>query len=229
MKKRIICLAVILFSMLIAAHPTLAGVNVFAEGAYTDDDLVVYIYADTTIGSPSTLRSAGVKLTYNSSQLQVTGADKNEALWSLGGEEYMNPETSTSGEVVIILGKLDPDNTSAGVSGERVLLGKVTFAHAGLTSFALSLDYGKRGTTNEFKNFVDTATPDANVLDDTAVNFDTIIVAERGDADADGVFTTSDMLQTKELIKKNVYKCFADCDEDGVLTTSDMLCIKPKI
>ena len=214
--------------ILLSSANTFADVNVFAEGAYTTNNLVVYIYADTTVNTVTQLRSAGVKLIYAPSELTVNSVKKNESTWFLGNESYMDPDISTPGEIVFILGKLDIENPDAGVSGERVLLGKVTFVHTGLTSFTLNLDYGKRGPANEFKNFVDTATP-ANILDDTAVNFGAITVTKRGDADTDGVFTTSDMLQIKQLIKNNVYKCFADCDEDGVLTTSDMLCIKPKI
>jgi hypothetical protein len=232
MKNRIVCLAVMLFSMLIAAHSTQAGVNVFAEGAYTDDDLAVYIYANTNIEGLTVLRSAGVKLTYNASQLAIVSADKNEAVWSLGNEEYMNPETSTPGEVVIILGKLDPDDTSAGVSGERVLLGAVKFnripGQFNPENPELNLTYGKRGTEipgsnpteYSFKNFVDT---DANVLDGTAVSFTPVTdVYERGDANGSGSITNVDMGTVRNLILNGSYVCYADADGSGNITNVDM-------
>ena len=239
MKNRIVCLAVILFSMLIAAHPTLAGVNVFAEGAYTDNDLAVYIYANTNIEGLTVLRSAGVKLTYNSLQIEVAGADKNGSVWSLGGEEYMDPETSTPGEVVIILGKLDPDDTSAGVSGERVLLGVVKFNRIpGLfdpENHGLGLTYGKRGTEipgsnpteYSFKNFVDT---DANVLDDANIIFGAVEIHERGDANGDGYITGADRGTVKYfLVNSGVLHPWMDCNDDGSITGADRGCIKYKM
>ncbi|WDN88420.1 hypothetical protein BuS5_01388 [Desulfosarcina sp. BuS5] len=240
MKNKIVCLAVILFSMLIAAHSTLAGVNVFAEGAYTDDDLAIYIYANTNVEGLTVLRSAGVKLTYNASQLAAVSADKNEAVWSLGGEEYMNPETSTPGEVVIILGKLDPDDTSAGVSGERVLLGVVKFNRISgqfdPENPELNLTYGKRGTEipgsnpteYSFKNFVDT---DANVLDDTAVSFTPVTeIYERGDANADGSINISDVTEIRKMVFNQIPKtCYADCNNDGDVNISDVTSIRDKV
>jgi hypothetical protein len=86
-----------------------ADVDVYAEGAYTETDLVIYLYADIT---PDIL-SYGVKLTYDTSELTLTGAEKNEAAWFFGdgtptgNYDYMPPETATLGEVIIIGGKLD--------------------------------------------------------------------------------------------------------------------------
>ena len=232
--------------MLIVAHPTLAGVNVFAEGAYTDDDLVVYIYANTTVEGTSTLRSAGVKLTYEPSQLEVTAAEKNDTVWSLGGEEYMNPETSTPGEVVIILGKLDPDNTSAGVSGERVLLGVVKFNRVPDGQFNpenpdLELTYGKRGTAipesnpteYSFKNFVDV---DANVLDNANIIFDEVEIHKRGDANADGKISGTDRNTVRfYMINGGIAHPWMDCNADGEtlldikISGTDRNCIKYKM
>ena len=122
--------------------------------------------------------------------------------------------------------KLDTAAPAAGVSGERVLLGKARFTHAGLTLFDLSLDYGKRGPANEFKNFVAT---DEEVLDDAAVAFGTITVKERSDANGDGVITNMDMFEVKGMLSSGVYKCYADCNDDGVITNMDMFCIKGKL
>lgn len=137
---------VLLAAIQLTPVTALADVNVFAEGAYTASELVVYIYADTTVNTASVLRSAGVKLTYDDSLLTVVAAEKNEDVWSLGNESYMEPDTETAGEAVIILGKLDTEAPTEGVSGNRVLLGKVSFTHTGLTSFTLGLNYGKRGS-----------------------------------------------------------------------------------
>lgn len=225
--------AVIQLSSVIA----LADVNIFAEGAYTTDELVVYIYADTTVNMPTELRSAGVKLTYDMDELTLTSCEKNDTDWFLGSESYMEPDTSTAGEAIIILGKLDTDNTSTGVSGDRVLLGKASFTHSGLTSFTLGLNYGKRGDETppgsgiySFKNFVDTKTP-ANALDDTAsMLFGTIIVAERGDANADGSINISDVTEIRRMVFNEIPKtCYADCDENSEVNISDVTCIRNKV
>ena len=214
----------------------LADVNVFAEGAYTATDLVVYIYADTTVGTATELRSAGVKLTYNTSELLICTAEKNEDTWFLGGETYMDPDTTTTaGQVVIILGKLDTDAPTEGVSGDRVLLGKVSFEHLGLTAFTLGLDYGKRGEETppgsgfySFKNFVDTETP-ANALDDTPqVVFSSVMdVHKLGDADKNGTVDAMDMIYLKDsMISVDAYTCYADGDRNDVVDAMDILWIR---
>ncbi len=213
--------------------PARADVNVFAEGAYTADTLVVYIYADTTVSPVTELRSAGVKLAYDTSELTVSSAEKNESVWFLGGETYMEPEISTPGEVVFILGKLDPADPAAGVSGDRVLLGKVTFARAGATTdFGLGLDLGKLGEEEDppgsgifsFKNFVNT---DGNVLDEAGVSFGAISVYERGDANGDGIVNFQDMLFIRAYTQNGGNDTpFADCNNDGIINFQDMLCVR---
>ncbi|MBT8341204.1 MAG: hypothetical protein HKP58_03065 [Desulfatitalea sp.] len=208
-----------------AAH---ADVGVYAEGAYTDTNLVVYIYAD--ISGSTELRSAGVKLTYSSAELSIASAEKNEADWFLGTQAYMDPQISTPGQVVIILGKIDTADLSAGVSGERVLLGKVIFNRTGSsTDFGLGLDYGKRGVGGSYKNFVDTANP-ATVLDDVAVGFGSLTVVERGDANADGSIDISDVSEIRKMVFNEIPKtCYADCNADGDVNISDVTCIRDKV
>jgi hypothetical protein len=202
-----------------------AGVNVFAEGAYTATDLVVYIYAD--IGGGTVLRSAGVKLTYDPA-LSVTSAVKNGSVWALGSEAYMDPDTGTAGELVIILGKLDTAAPTAGVSGTRVLLGKVSFSHAGLTSFGLGLGLGKTG---DFSNFVDTAA----TVQDGSVTFSTE-VHKRGDANGDGTINVSDITALRYFIANGgVVHCWMNCNGDldaggnEVVNVSDITCVRYKM
>ena len=219
-----------------------AGVTVYAEGAYTDSDLAVYIYADITDGT--VLRSAGVKLIYDDSVLTVVPPNpsdpkataKNESVWYLGSESYMDPDTSTPGEVIIILGRLDPDAPAEGVSGSRVLLGSVCFARENsIMPFipSLGLELGKLGPEGKFANFVDTAEP-ANVLDNTSdVIFGSIKVAQRGDANADGRFTPRDINAVKASIGVENPPCYADCngscDAMPSVTPRDINCVKSKI
>ena len=131
-KKVSILFGVLMAAVLLVARPAVAAaVNVYAEGACTDTDCAVFIYGDIM---PAIL-SFGVKLTYDPSALMVTSAEKNEAVWYMGTpsakEPYLSPETGTAGEVVFIGGKLDTAAATAGVSGTRVLLGKVVFSHSG--------------------------------------------------------------------------------------------------
>jgi dockerin type I repeat protein len=220
----IIGLLVFVASALIPVN-SFADVDVYGEGAYTESDLVVYIYAD--INSPTELRSAGVKLTYETAALTVDTAEKNESDWFLGSESYMDPDTSTAGEVVIILGKLDTGDATAGVSGDRVLLGKVRFNRTGSSiPFSPTLDLAL-GKVDPYANFVDTAEPTANVLDDTGVNFGTITIAKRGDANADGNITMADAMFVKHMFQSGLpYVCYADANSDDGISMADAMLIK---
>ncbi|MDL1983654.1 MAG: dockerin type I domain-containing protein [Deltaproteobacteria bacterium] len=220
----IIGLLVFVASALIPVN-SFADVDVYGEGAYTESDLVVYIYAD--INSPTELRSAGVKLTYETAALTVDTAEKNDSDWFLGSESYMDPDMSTAGEVVIILGKLDTGDATAGVSGDRVLLGKVRFNRTGSSiPFSPTLDLAL-GKVDPYANFVDTAEPTANVLDDTGVNFGTIIIAKRGDANADGNITMADAMFVKHMFQSGLpYVCYADANSDDGISMADAMLIK---
>ncbi len=215
--------------------PAAAEVSVYAEGAYTGDDLVVYIYADT---GTDAICSAGVKLTYNNMVLTVASAEKNEAVWFMGDGStnypYMNPEVA-DGSVVFICGKLDTSAPTAGVSGDRVLLGIVTFARTdgGVAPpdpavaedyFGVTVGLGRGG---DFANFVTVA---GTELDDL-VDFITVgaIVRERGDATADGTIDTRDLRALRQMIGTDNYPCFADCTGDEILDTRDIRCLRSKI
>ena len=78
------------------------AVTVHGEGAYTDDDVQVCIYADIDISEA--LRSFGVRLVYNPAELTYDGlkTTKNEAVWYLGdggsnNEPYKDPEDVEDG------------------------------------------------------------------------------------------------------------------------------------
>lgn len=207
------------------------ALNVYAEGAYTDSDLVVYIYADID----TNVVSFGVKLSYDNTKLAVTSAQKNEAVWYMGDGNnnyaYADPEVGTSG-VVIIGGKLDINDPTAGVVGNRVLLGTVTFSRTDTNDpysdpsgpesyFGIGIELGK---AHPYVNFAST---DGDPMDQN-VTFSAII-RERGDANGDGVFTNSDFLAVRTFMNNNQYSVLGDCNHDGVMTNSDFLCIRGKI
>ncbi len=218
-----------------------AQIVVTAEGAYTAGDLAIYIYAD--IGPE--MRSAGIKLTYNTGELTAPVVEQNRKDWFLGeyiddsqqGLPYPNGvDISTPGEVVIILGKLDTSedgaHTSEGVNGSRVLLGKVRFTRTAATipyvPTGLGLALGRDG---KFANFVDISgnecdadptNPDDPDACAASVSFGTITVRERGDANADTNITNQDMGRVRNLILQSKYVVYADANDDGQVSNQDM-------
>jgi len=225
----IIGLLVFVVGALISVNSFAADVDVYAEGAYTETDLAVYIYADI---NNLNILSAGVKLTYNSSELTVTSAEKNESVWFLGNESYMDPDIST----VIICGKLDTSDEGVhvldGVSGNRVLLGKVLFNRTENSmpfTPTLSIYYGKRGPEGKYKNFVATY---GTVLDNEAsgVAFVSITVRKRGDAKGNGDITMADAMFVKHMFQSGLpYVCYADANDDEKITQQFPLTTLPII
>lgn len=217
--------AVIIYYALLNTAAFAADVDVYAEGAFTDTDLVVYVYANINAGP---ILSFGVKVNYPDG-LTFSSASKNDAAWYFSdgtiNHPNMNPEDEGTG-VVIIGGKLDAEAPTAGVTGTRVLLGTVNFTHNNITDFSgVTLTYGRGDGTDDYKNFVGI---DGTVCDGDGVGFD-VEIRERGDADGDRMLTTSDISAIRELLDGNDYVVFADCNDDGVLTNLDMFCVRNKI
>jgi hypothetical protein len=215
-----------------------ADVDVLAEGAYsfnrttpaTTGKLVVYIYADI---NTDPLCSYGVKLTYNSSRLGSPVAEKNTAVWYMGasspGNPYMDPDTSTAGQVIFIGGKLDTANPIAGVTGDKVLLGKVSFTRSDNNDpkpdpagyFGISLALGKAAP---YDNFVTVS----GVLKDSATSFSGII-AEAGDANHNGAINAGDAQRVMQIINGTLpFTVFADCNLNGSVNAGDAQCIMQK-
>jgi hypothetical protein len=212
-----------------------ADVDVYAEGAYTDTNLVVYIYADM---NADPLVSAGVQLTYDNTKLTLASAVKNQTDWYFGtpGAPYAYQDPLDTGSAVIFLdGKLDTGTPTAGVSGLRRLIGTATFTRTesgapGSTPeayFGATLGLGiVRTPPDVFANFVTTTN---TVLDSAAdgVSF-AVMIRERGDANADGNVTGADSTAIKFYIVNGVdiLHPWMDCNADGVITGSDRTCIK---
>ena len=232
----IVALSIAFFSVPAASHA--ADIDVYAEGAYTETDLVIYIYADINAGP---ILSFGVSIEYPA-DLTFSAATKNEDVWYFGeggpDHTYMDPEHvapvgSNPGSVTIIGGKLDttPGAASDGVNGSRVLLGSVTFTHAGVTDFSgVTLTYGRGDGTSAYKNFVGTDGTVYDSADTSGVDF-SIGIYERGDANADGSVTPADMI----AIRNHYYggaalasETAADCNGDGEIAPADMICVRNK-
>ena len=236
MKKLGILMA--MFLALAVSAPSLwaADVDVYAEGAYTDSNLEVFIYADI---NGEAILSQGVKLTYDDSILTVdpdpSQTQKNEAVWYMGdgtnNEQYMDPDTGNTGEVVIIGGKLDTGYPLAGVTGSRVLLGKVNFdcKVTGLPTgdpvifYGIGIELGKAGS---YQNFV---TVGGGELDVTGVDFISmgVEIHERGDANGVGGINVLDMNAIKNYtISGGDDNPWKDCNDDDKINVLDMNCVK---
>ncbi len=228
-----------------------AQINVTADGAYTQNDLMIHIYADLGVE----MRSAGIKLTYNTAELENPRVEQNRKNWFLGpydpaeegpqGLPYPNGiDISTPGEIIIILGKLDTSeagaHTAEGVSGTNILLGKVRFDRKDPKDMpyvptGLDLSLGRAG---KFANFVDIngneCDADPANSDDpgdctTNPSFGAITVRERGNANAsaDDVINFQDMITVKQFTLNGGKDApYLDCNDDLVINFQDMICIK---
>jgi hypothetical protein len=241
MKRGSVVFAVfVLFWTIMAASQALA-VNVYGEGAYTATDVQVCIYADIAAGEE--LRSFGVRLVYNGTELTFDGtkSKKNEALWFLGdgtqagNHAYRDPEDvdvdGTNRAVVIIGGKLDTNPGMSGekVSGNRVLLGAVWFARSG--SGAPSPMTLALGRPTPYANFV-IGPAEADILDASVSFAGGVEVHERGDANADGFVDSRDIRALRTSIGSPNLPCWSDCNGDGILEpvvdSRDIRCLRMK-
>jgi len=231
-RKYVKSLAVAFIIVFSVSFPAIADVSVYAEGAYTDTDLMVYMYADCPT-SEEPLVSYGVKLIYDDTEVNNPVVDKNQADWYFGSSSSpldtpnAEPDTSTSGEVVIVGGKIDEASPLEGVSGNRVLLAVVTFDRIDTSSApVISLSLGKGG---DYANFVQV---DGHVLDDDSspsFQIGMTEIHERGDANGDGVISNVDMGTVRNYILSGNFSCYADANGDGVVSNVDMGTIRNMI
>nr|WP_319396238.1 dockerin type I domain-containing protein [uncultured Desulfobacter sp.] len=229
LKKSLLALPILLVLMCGSAF---AQVSVYAEGAYTDTDLKVYIYADVTA---EPIISFGVKLTYDDAEVsldEATCLKRNDDAWYFGdpgGTTYDTPNAgpvvtanTTSSNVVFVGGKIDStETTQTGVGpGDRILLGVVTFSRNSDVVPTIGLALGKDG---DYENFVEL---DGGLLDSTATITGSAEIHERGDANGDGRFTGRDINTIKSYFGDSNAPCWVDCNDDGRITGRDINCVK---
>ncbi|MBU1195822.1 MAG: hypothetical protein KKD32_13385 [Proteobacteria bacterium] len=188
------------FLFLLVSAYAYADVNVIAEGTYTDTQLTVTIFVDTTDltnGDADPIVSYGVKLIYSPADLTNPTVTENDTDWYFGSPEAplptpnTAPDTSTDGEVIIVGGKIDILEPTAGVSGPKVLLATVVFDRISESIPEVSLELGKAGT---YANFV---TNVGDVLDGTdRINFLSSAITQEcilnGDLNGDNRVNMSD-------------------------------------
>lgn len=219
------------FLVLLLSSTATAEVSVYAEGAYTDTDLVVYIYADVpTTGSP--LVSYGIKLTYDVAQVGSPVVNKNDAVWFFGSSTSplptpnAEPDISIPGEVVIVGGKIDELVPTEGVSGPRQLIADVTFARFNTSAPpVIGLELGRDGS---YVNFVQVngTLLDENGLPNTGLAIGATAVYQRGDANKDSFLNFADMSRIRAMMEDGEYSIWADCNDDGFINFADMSCVR---
>lgn len=194
-------LLLVAFLTLTAGNSPAADVTVYAEGTYTNDEVTVSLYADFSPTRP--ILSWGVALRYSTEELMVVSAEKNKDVWYLGQPAntfpYMSPDTKTPGVITFIGAKLDAAKPTAGIIGNRVLLGTAKFTRKTSAQpplkgekvfFGLSLGPAR---TASYKSFVTTG----GVILDQQIDYtskgfvfhqasDANIASKSGSTNADG-------------------------------------------
>ena len=166
----------------LATQRVAAAVSVYGEASSSGPAITVNIFADI----PTPLLSFGVRVRYEARAVLVTTAAKNTAAWYFSDGKspvpYIDPDTSTPGEVLILGGKLDGLRPLEGVAGRHVLLGSVTFGRLAPTIPTFSLDFGR---PVPYANFV---TTNGTVLDSAqdGIVFGAV-VPDPADTDLDGL------------------------------------------
>ena len=226
-RNRIQLSAAVVFMILLMWGSASANVNVYAEGAYTATNLVVYIYADVT---DTPLVSYGVKLAYDPDEVDSPSVVKDNSVWYFGSAAAplptpnAEPDVSTPGEVVIVGGKINEAAPAEGVIGSRKRIAVVTFNRVDpATPPFIVLSPGKGGS---YANFVQV---DGTLLDAAsapAFEIGTVAVHKRGDANKDGNINIVDMGTVKNMVLNSSYSIWADANGDGVVNIIDMGQIK---
>lgn len=161
-KKSVLIVAIfaVIFFMTV---PVYADVIVTTEGVYSNSQLTVNIYVDTTvttIGEADPLVNYGVKLNYPIADLNGSTVSINDTDWYFGSASSpliptnAEPVISTDGEIILIGGLIDEPGPTVGVSGDKVLLASIIFNRISENVPALSVGLGKTGN---FANFVTNA------------------------------------------------------------------------
>lgn len=148
--------------------------HIYGEGGYSETHCEISIFADINTDSQGPLISAGVRILYPTAKLTNPIAIKNEQDWYFGPPTntfpYLDPITTTEGQIIFYLGKLDPLAPLAGIDGKRILLGTVSLERIPTTEIPTANDFSLAGGLDApFINFMTTA---GDALD-SAVQFTT--------------------------------------------------------
>lgn len=162
---------IVLAAWIFVIHAGSAGgtaVSLYSESGLLPEQnrLRVRIFADITgINDGGSLISVGFSLNYGGG-LTNPVAENNVIDWYFGSpvglHTQIEPDTSQSGKITFLLGKLDEDDPSQGISGYRIFLGSILFDYTGDPPTAGDIELAD-GHLGSFADFV---TNQGNVLDD---------------------------------------------------------------
>ena len=128
-------LQALLLAAAVCAAPASASVRVYGEASSTGPEIKVEVYADI---ADTAIVSHTFRLYYNAGQLQLLDAAHNSAVWFLRNGNttfpYPEPDGSRPGEILFMGAHMDGSNPHAGVSGNRVRLGRFGEAYGLNTS-----------------------------------------------------------------------------------------------
>jgi hypothetical protein len=210
-----------------------AAVALTAECAY-DNDLakaVCVIYANS---GADTLISGGVGLEYDTNELTLQSAQKNEDEWFFGDGTpegnfpYMDPEdvelAGSKKAVLTVVGKLNESAPTEGIAGDRIEIVRTEFAIVGSSKAPYDLTLGLAREGN-YENFVSV---NGDLLDDGITQLD-VLQAEAGDANANGQVDAVDaQIVSGIFFGTEDDRIFADCNLDGKIDAVDAQCISEK-
>jgi len=255
-KRRTVFLCLAVLSMIAFSTTAATAAQVYLEGAYNDEFLNVFIYADFTAPELPVI-SYGVRLNFDPAELAFVSATKNSdfpppyagdptpytsnaTVWELGtGDNRNNPAPALVGNAVVFKGGIinEANPGSSGVTDmERVFLGTVRFGPgtgaggvipaAPNLSLALAED---NGTYANFVQYVDGGNPPGVVLD-VGVNFlQSVDIAQQGDANGDSAINSLDFGAIRNIyFGGGAPKAYADCNGDGIIDSLDFGCVRLK-
>lgn len=171
MKYSVFSMCLLACILITAGQSTATEVTVYGESGYSSSTFMVKIFADIDDDTDGPLISAGIKLTYPDEKLTNPVPVKNDTTWYFGsptnGYNYIDPFSEQTGEITILLGKLDAPSPLSGVSEARILLSCVSFDRIENTEVPVpsdfTLDYGR-------------ATPFTNFMTVTGVSLDQVVL-----------------------------------------------------
>ncbi len=137
---------------LTAAQPLGATVGVYGVASSSGEFVTVQVYADI---ATVPIVSYSARVYYDPGILRVLNATRNNSVWRLfdgvRSVSYIEPDASTSGQVLMVGARLEAHDPLGGVEGDGVLLGTIVFARLRPTTPAFNLTLGRTGV---YANFV---------------------------------------------------------------------------
>lgn len=218
-----------LFFFFSLSHASATTVDVFAEGGYTESSFILRVFTTVNPTTQGPLLSAGVRVLYPPAKLQNPVAIKNDKDWYLGTPEnmfpYIAPDTSTPGEVVFLLGKLDQNNPLQGVTGERILLGSVTFDRVSGSALPLGTDFAL--APGRDAPFVDFATV-------TGVDLDSAVTFSSPTIEHSDIIKMRGIIRILEMVSKHdsttpVRASEMDTNNDGVVGVGEAISLMQEL